>query len=304
MKVRVVVVIALAALAIVAVIGVGGMLRFRPLTVFRWQTRAALRTAGLHKRTVPAPPGPQTAFVGGQGPVVVLLHGAGDNAGTWHRIVPELTARYSLLVPDLAGHGDSAPQAGPIAVPDILAGAEAVIDTLAPGRKVALVGNSLGGWIAMLLAHRHPERIALVVCVNGGAVTGDNAHALILPKNRAEARAAVAQVRDPGSVPIPDFVLDDIVREAQHGALARFAATAPSMQAWTLDGRLGEIGVPVQLIWGTSDRLIPLAYAERMKAELPHAGLATLEHCGHVPQLECTQPFTAALTSALASVSW
>ncbi len=281
------------------------MLRYRPLTVFAWQTRLALRTAGLHKVKVATPAGPQFAFVGGTGPAVVLLHGAGDNAGTWFRVVPNLVKAHTLIVPDLAGHGASAPHSGPIEVRAVLDGVEAVLDALAPRQRVVLVGNSLGAWMAMLVARRHPERVALAVCIDGGAMKGSNVHARVLPRTRAEARESVAQTRDLASAPVPDFVLDDIVRQAREGSLARFAATAATMEAYVLDdAQLRELCVPVQLIWGASDRLVPLDYAERMKAQLPQAGLLTIERCGHVPQIECPQELLGALKQALGSVKW
>jgi pimeloyl-ACP methyl ester carboxylesterase len=281
------------------------MVRYRPLTVFAWQTHLALRIAGLHKVTVPAPPGPQVAFVGGTGPAVVLLHGAGDNAGTWYRVVPHLVRSYTLVVPDLAGHGDSNPHSGPIEVRAVLDGVEAVLDALAPRQRVVLVGNSLGAWMAMLVAHRHPELVALAVCIDGGAMKGSNVHARVLPRTRAEARESVAQTRDPASVPVPDFVLDDIVRHARKGPLARFAATAARMEAYVLDdAQLRELRVPVELIWGASDRLVPLDYAERMKAQLPQADLLTIERCGHVPQIECPQQLLSVLTHALGHAKW
>ena len=121
-----------------------------------------------------------------------------------------------------------------------------------------------------------------------------------LPRTRAEARESVAQTRDPASAPIPDFVLDDIVRHARVGPLARFAATAATMDRYILDdAQLRALAVPARLIWGASDRLVPLDYAERMKAQLPDSTLTTLDRCGHVPQLECPDRLLAALKQAL-----
>ncbi len=300
MRARVIVLIGVIAAVVATAVWVAWMVRYRPLTLFAWQTRAALRTAGLRKVHVPAPAGEQTVFVGGHGPVVVLLHGAGDNAGTWFKVVPELVGSHRLIVPDLAGHGDSAPSRGPIDVADVLAGVEAVLDAVAPKEKVVIVGNSLGAWIAMLMAQRQPDRVAMAVCVDGGAIRGDNLRARVLPQNRREARESVEQTRDRTSPPVPDFVLDDIVRQAREGPLGRFAATAATMDSHVLDDtQLRELRVPVQLIWGASDRLVPLDYAERMKAQLPHAGLVTLERCGHVPQIECPDAFVAALRKVL-----
>ena len=300
MRTRVIVLIAVLAAVATAGVWAAWMIRYRPLTVFAWQTRLALTSSGLHRVTVESPPGPQSVFVGGSGPAVVLLHGAGDNAGTWFRIAPQLIKTHTLIVPDLAGHGKSSPRAGAIDVKEVLDGVEADLDALAPNRKVAIVGNSLGAWMAMLVAHRHPERVALVVCIDGGAIKGANVHARVLPKTRAEARESVNQTRDPASPYVPNFVLDDIVRQARSGPLARFGATAATMEAYVLDdAQLRDLEVPVRIIWGASDRLVPLEYAQRMLGELPHARLVTLERCGHVPQVECPDRLLAALKEAL-----
>ncbi len=305
MSVRGVALVVLLLAIAVAGVWVGWMFRYRPLTVFAWQTRFALRIAGLHTVRVAAPPGPQAVFVGGQGPAVVLLHGAGDNAGTWFKVAAELVKDHTLIVPDLAGHGDSAPHSGLIEVRQVIEGIEGVLDGLAPGQKVALVGNSLGAWVAMVVAHHNPERVAVCVCIDGGAIKGSNEHARVLPKTRAEARESVAQTRDPASPPVPDFVLDDIVRQAKAGPLGRFAATSATMEAYVLDdARLRELRVPVRLIWGTSDRLVPLDYAQRMLAGLPSANLVTLERCGHVPQIECPQQLLSVLKEALGGAKW
>ncbi len=304
MRVRGIVVIAIVAVVVAAGAWVGWMVRYRPLTVFAWQTRAALRTAGLRKVHVAAPAGEQTVFVGGHGPVVMLLHGAGDNAGTWFKVVPQLIGSHTLVVPDLAGHGGSAPRRGPIGLAEVLGAVEAELTALAPGEPVVLVGNSLGAWIAMLVAQRHPDRVAALVCIDGGAMRGNNLAARILPRDRREARESVAETRDPGSPPIPGFVLDDIVRQARVGPLARFAATAATMGGFVLDeDQLRAVRTPVRLIWGASDRLMPLDYARRLQAALPDATLVTLDRCGHVPQIECPDALAAALRQAVATRS-
>ena len=239
-------------LGVVALAGVwvGWMLRCRPVTVFGWQSRLALRVAGMKRVALATPVGPQVVFVGGDGPVLVLLHGAGGQAGAWFRVARELAKTNRLIVLDLAGHGASAPASGPIEVRQVLEAAEAVIGTLSNGDRVTLVGNSLGAWIAMLIAHRHPGRVAMAVCIDGGAIRGPDLRASLLPKNRAEARETLAQTRDPNHAPVPGFVLDDLVRQARTGPLARLAATAASMEANTLsETQLHEISVPVRLIW-------------------------------------------------------
>lgn len=272
----------------------------RPLSVLEWSSRRALAQVGLSRSRVAALPGPQVVWRGGRGPTLVLLHGAGDQAGTWAKVAKELIEEYTLVIPDLAGHGGSAPRSGPIETAQVLAGVEAVVAAEASRGAVTLVGNSLGGWMALVLAHRHPQWVQRLVVVSGGAIRGQNTQVKVLPTTREEARATVSATRDGGSPAVPDFVLDDIVRQAQHGPLGRFAATAASMEGFLLDGRLHEISTPVDLLWGESDRLMPLDYARRLQEGLPRARLTTIPRCGHVPQVECPKAFVQALRQVLA----
>ncbi len=278
----------------------GWLMLKRPLELWDWGTRRALAGAGLKKVIVPAPVGPQTVFVGGTGPVLVFLHGAGHQAGTWLRVAKALGGQYTLVIPDLAGHGESAPATGPIQAADIVAGLEAVIASQAHGQPVTLIGNSLGAWMAMVLATRHPDWVEWLIAVNGGPLKGANAEVRLLPATREEARATMAQLRDASSPAIPGHILDDLVRRSRSGALARFSATAASMEDWMLtEEQLRVLRVPVRLIWGVADGLMPLDYALRMVAVLPEVELIPLDRCGHVPQQEAPERFLAALRRAL-----
>jgi pimeloyl-ACP methyl ester carboxylesterase len=291
--------------ALLALVAAGGLATVwlfvkRPLEMFAWFARRALRKAGLKKVVVPAPAGPQTAFVGGSGPVLVLLHGVGDNAGTWFHVARSLVARYTLVVPDLAGHGESAPAAGPIPFADLFGGLEAVVEQQAGSKRVTLVGNSLGAWIAMVFAARHPERVERVVAVNGGPLMGSGGGPSLLPRSREEARETMARLRDPGSPAIPANVLDDMVRRGPTGPIARFMGTAASMGTWLLnEDQLRALALPVRLVWGVSDQLFTLEYAKRMAALLPDVELIPVERCGHIPQQEAPVRFEAALLRAL-----
>jgi pimeloyl-ACP methyl ester carboxylesterase len=270
----------------------------RPLAVYAAMNRRALAKAGLAEATAASSLGPQAYWSGGAGPTLVLLHGAGDSAGTYASAAARLASRYRLVVPDLAGHGHSAPAAGPISVGDVLTGIEAV---MRQGHQdpAIIVGNSLGAWAALLYARQHPDRVARLVLVNGGALVGDRPDLSLVPKSRAEAAALMTQLTDPASPRIAGFVLDDVVRQAQSGPIARLAQTAAGMDKYVLDGKLGEIGVPVDMLWGESDRLFPLGYARRMMAQLPASRITTIPGCGHVPQQECPSRFVASLIDVL-----
>jgi pimeloyl-ACP methyl ester carboxylesterase len=276
------------------------MVRRRPTAVFIWGCRRALKACGLMPVTVPSPVGPQHVFVGGSGPVLVLLHGAGDQAGTWARVAPALVKDHTLVVPDLAGHGRSAPASGPIDFSAVVAGLEAVLESQLRGRRAALVGNSMGGWMATLLAARHPEWTERVVPVNGGPLKGLAHTVNLLPRTRAEALKTMTQLRDPDHPPIPVAVLDDLVRRSRGGALARLTEAAAGMEAWNMDeAQLAALRAPFRLLWGTADQLLPMDYARRMAAALPDARLIPIERCGHIPQQEAPGRFLEALAEAL-----
>ena len=279
---------------------VGWLFAKRPLAVAVWGTRRSLLRSGLKKLLVEAPIGTQTVFVGGTGPVLMLLHGAGDHAGTWFRVVPALLKRYTLVIPDLAGHGESGPVTGPIQTSEIVSGLEAVVASQVQGRPMILVGNSLGGWMAMVLASRHADTVVRVIPVNGGALKGLNEEVSLQPRTRQEARDTMARLRDASSPAIPDYILDDLVRRSSTGALARFAATAATMDGWLLDeAQLGLLKMPIRLVWGVADQLMSLEYAQRMVALLPDGELIPIERCGHIPQTEAPESFKAALLQAL-----
>ena len=271
----------------------------RPLAVAAWMNRRALIKAGFIKTHLATPVGSQTFFVGGNGPTIILLHGAGDQAGAWAKVAPALAMKYRVIIPDLSGHGDSDPKSGPLSVGTVLAGVEAIA-AAQPG-KVIIVGNSLGGWVASLYAQSHPDKVERLVLVNGGPLIGDRPDITLTPKTREEARKTVAAMFDPGSFRLPDYVLDDIVREAQTGPLMRLSQTAGEMPKYLLEGRLTEITIPVNLVWGESDHVLSLDYARKMQLQLPNAQLVTLKRCGHAPQLECPKAFTATLTQVLQS---
>ena len=93
--------------------------------------------------------------------------------------------------------------------------------------------------------------------------------------------------------------MDDVIRAANTGPIARLAADAKGMEAYLLDGKLGGLDVPADLVWGASDKLLSLDYANRLAAQLPAARLTTIERCGHAPAVECPDRFTAALLKVL-----
>jgi pimeloyl-ACP methyl ester carboxylesterase len=292
------IILALAVLLLLLVAAAGAIFWRRPLATFAWLGRRRLTSAGFEKSFHPSAAGPQCVFSGGGGAPVVLVHGAGDQAGGWSKVAPRLAKSFAVLAVDLAGHGESAPAAGPLPFATLLAGFDGAMKELPQG-KVTLVGNSLGAWVATVWAKEHADRVGHLVLVNGGPLLGDRPDLTLQPKNRAEADRTLAALRDPSAPMIPDFVVDDIIRVAATGPIARLAADPKNLSAYLLDGKLGGFDVPVDLLWGASDKLVSVDYARRLAAQLPAARLTTIDRCGHAPQVECWDRFADALVKVL-----
>lgn len=275
-------------------------MRENPLELARKASRRALDKAGLELRSFDGRAGAMAYWEAGEGPPLVLLHGAGDQAGAFAAIVPDLLDDYRVSIPDLPGHGDSEPATGPLAMSVVYGGLEEWIEATFDGEPVTLVGNSMGAWLATLHAHRHPQQVERIVLINGGALVGDRPDLSLTPSDREAARTLMAALRDPSSPPIPDFVLDDLVEQAPKGPIGRLLADLPDLLAHLLEGRLHEVAVPVDLLWGESDQLMSVGYAERMAAQLPRSRLTLLESCGHIPSRECPGQLSAKLRELLA----
>lgn len=276
-----------------------------PLAVLEWAGRASLRWQGFEKRVAPGPRGPVVWFQRGSGPPLVFLHGINDQAGSWARVAPGFAATHRVATLDLAGHGESAPQEGRLTLDDLVGAAEVGIRRAADGRPAVLVGNSFGGFLALVHAVRHPKDVAGLVLVGAAVIEGDDAEAahaarVLLPATREEARLAFDAIMSPRSARMPGFVLDDFVRRAATSPLARLlAALPPTLEGYLSDDRLAALTVPVELIWGEDDRLLTVDYGRRAAVHIPGAHLQIIPACGHMPQRECPDAFAARLRDAL-----
>jgi pimeloyl-ACP methyl ester carboxylesterase len=280
----------------------------RPIATTFWLRRSALRRAGFRKTKLTTAVGEQIVWYGGAGPLLVLMHGAGDQAGTWYKVAPTLKRRFQLVIPDLAGHGESEPAAGALGLGTLLTALEQVLERI-PWRDapMVLVGNSLGAWMAMLYAQKYAQkylqRVTRVILIDGGPIKNVSEIG-IMPKDREEARRALDAVLDPSTPRRPNFVLDDLVRVSNTGPISRLLATGvEDMSKYLLDDQLTRFPLPVDLIWGASDRLVPLDYAKKLQSQLPHCTLTVIERCGHAPQLERPRELTRVLLQILASDS-
>ena len=244
-------------------------------------TRAAL---GLEKRRLDG----SVYFTGGAGPTIVLLHGANDQAGTWASVVP-LLSKYRLIIPDLAGHGDSAPASGPIPIPLIVERLHALIDAECGAPQAILVGNSMGAWIALLYTLAHPERVDRLLLESGGGLARPLAVPLIAT-NRDDAMVLLRAVHGPNAV-LPDWAVDALLRRATDAPMLRLT------DLQFVDGRLGEIRVPTTIVWGADDGVIPRSYMEALRDGIAGARLEIIEGAAHIPHTQQPARFVSCLTA-------
>ena len=292
--------------ALVAILGmvIVALLRFwrHPVAFMARQERRRLARLGFKKSILDTSSGKLVFWEAGSGPILVFLHGAGDQAGTWSRVLPQLGKGRRCLLIDFAGHGESEPRQGPLTMGLELASLEALLEArVAADDVVVLIGNSMGAWVAMLYAHRHPERVALLIAVNGGALNWIRKEVSLMPANRDEARHLLLLTRGPSSPSVPGFVLDDIVRESHRGPIGRLSQNPGDLRQYFMEDRLSEITVPVEIVWGEDDRLLGSDYAKRLADAIPKARLTLLPHCGHIPQRHCPSAFTATVAEILKS---
>jgi pimeloyl-ACP methyl ester carboxylesterase len=238
----------------------------------------------------------------GEGPAIVLLHGMGSSHRSWYRVARELTGTGRVLVPDLPGFGGSDPAGAgfrPSAVADVLADAIAARDV----DEFLLVGHSLGGLVAAALADRHPRRVRRLVLVSPAGLQ----QRLVLPGQaigrvletligvRRELGAAVATspqarramfgrlVHRPERLHASDARL---ILEASRGATRIRQGVAAAIHG-DLRPALARLAMPVELVWGAEDRMLPVSGVALARAARPALPVHILPGVGHLPMLEC-----------------
>jgi pimeloyl-ACP methyl ester carboxylesterase len=259
-----------------------------PIETYTQLSRKALGQAGLRK--VVDDHG-SVYWIGGKedGEALVLLHGVNDQAGTWAAVVPALARDYQLIVPDLAGHGESEPKSGAISYAVVLDRLHSILEKEAKG-KLTLAGNSMGGWIATLYALDHPERVQRLVLEDASGMAWPLTVPLF-PKNREEAAAMMRAVNGPGDK-TPDAVLDAFLARKDL-PMSRFMMA--DVVQHLLDTRLAKLTVPVTLIWGRDDGVLPLAYAEALQKAIEGSELRIIEGAAHIPHRQQPEKFVRCL---------
>jgi pyruvate dehydrogenase E2 component (dihydrolipoamide acetyltransferase) len=222
---------------------------------------------------------------------VLLLHGFGADLNTWMFTQPALADGRQVIALDLPGHGGSGKQLDRADAESLAAIVEHAQNALGIER-LHLVGHSMGGGIAISFAVREPERVATLTLISSAALGPEINAAFIDGFVRAARRREAIEalnllVHDPALV--SRTMIEDVLRykrlDGVPEALAAFA------EEWFPGGRqrvvLGDavavLKLPVQIIWGREDRIIPVAHAEALASRVP---VHILEQTGHLPHME------------------
>lgn len=254
-------------------------------------------------------------------PTLVLLHGLGTSARhEWGRVMPALGISHHVLALDHLGFGQSDK-------PNIPYGIQTWVDLLGEflrQKKVSsfvLVGESLGGWIALQYAVQalqgesptpgsaaftlpKPER--LVLCDSAGyraGLAGNFEHKPTTGTgiSLAGQQALLKLIYRKPAFATPEAVaaqMQATLTKGDGGAIASVLGN-PAILNEAIDGKLGTVNIPALVVWGEHDAIVPLALGQRMAAELPQARLVVIPGAGHAPMIETPQAFVAALRGFL-----
>lgn len=245
-------------------------------------------------------------------PPLLLVHGFGGDKDNWAMIAPHLTDRYHVIVPDLVGFGDNARVD---TVPyDIAAQTGRLIDFMnAAGiQKCHIVGNSMGGWIALQATLDHPGRIETLTLVNNAGIIGKQESDLqklprtekspLVPESAADLKQLMGFIaHKPRYVPsrFMDVVFED---RAQYNPLLDkiFWAIVEDGEQRPLNERLRDVSVPTLIIWGRHDQLIHVSCVAELQAGIAGSEAVIFEDAGHVPMIEKPGATAAVLRRFLA----
>lgn len=282
-------------LVLLGILAVGAGLAFwlRPVECFNGISYLREMATGVESRETTAEGMRVHCLAEGpaNGPVVVLVHGLGGRAEDWLNLAPWLAkAGYRVYMPDLVGYGRSEkPKNFSYSVTDEAGVVVGFLDAMGL-KQVDLGGWSMGGWVAQLVAGDHPERVKRLMLFDsvGLAVRPEWDTRLFTPSTLGELDELEALLM-PHPKAIPGFVAQDILRvEARNGWVVRRALADMLTGQEVTNTILPELKMPVLLVWGGSDKIVPPEQAETMHKLIPQSELEVAPGCGHLAPEQCT----------------
>ena len=227
----------------------------------------------------------------GQGDPLLLIMGLGATMDLWHRVTPMVSPTYRTILLDNRGAGRSDAPPGPYSIPQMAEDALAVLDA-ANVSTARVFGASMGGMIAQELALNHPERVHSLIlgCTAAGGkavVPADREVVAALTDRTALPPDQAARVMVPFTydVSTPRALVEEdcAIRERTAIGDEAFSAQYQAIRAWpgTID-RLGALAMPVLVIHGETDRLVPAENGRILARAIPHSRLVMIPNASHI----------------------
>ncbi len=253
---------------------------------------------------------------------ILLIHGMAGSSRTWGEVMPALARRYRVLAPDLMGHGESAKPMGDYSLGAHASGLRDLMARLGIERAT-VVGQSLGGGIALQLAYQHPELCDRLVLVSSGGLGREVSpilRLLSLPGSELVLPlVAPAFVRDKGTA-VNRWLRDQGIRTSWMAEMWRayasladaenrraFVRTLRSVvdlggQTVSANDRLYlAAALPTMILWGDHDDIIPVAHAYAAHEAIPGSRLEVFPGVRHFPQSEAPERFVEVLLDFIAT---
>ncbi|HET7590252.1 MAG TPA: alpha/beta fold hydrolase [Solirubrobacterales bacterium] len=264
---------------------------------------------------------PMNFVEAGSGPVLLLVHGMAGTCSNWDAVIEPLATDRMVIAPDFPGHGASAPGGGDYSLGGLASGLRDLLLTLGHDRAT-LVGHSLGGGVAMQFTYQFPEMVERLVLVSSGGLGPDvspllraaalpGAELFISATAGVGTQLGAAIGRGIGAIGFrPNADLAEVARgyatlrdpERRKAFLAtlRSVVDTDGQRIAALDRLyLAEL-LPLLIVWGENDPIIPVEHGREAHAQLPDSRLEIFADTGHVPMLERPGRFIATLQRFLA----
>jgi pimeloyl-ACP methyl ester carboxylesterase len=255
----------------------------------------------------------------GRGPALVFLHGLGASWQSWLENIPEFARDHRVVAMDLPGFGYSEMPAGDISIEYYASWSFRLLDELGIDSS-ALVGNSMGGFVAAEMAIRRPERVQRLAVVSAAVFWQSyrRAQPLVQLARLSDAMVARALTRVTDDVATrprlrswalatagfryPHLIDKELAHEMVRSA-RRTDGFLPALEAladFPLEEELPKISCPALIVWGAHDTLVPVKDAKRMEELIPDSRRVVFERTGHVAMLERPERFNRLLREFLA----
>lgn len=244
----------------------------------------------------------------GSGPPVLLLHGGGEWLYSWHEVAPELAAGHTVIAVDLPGHGYTTvtDPAFRYDLPAMTAALRDLLDALGLNR-VAVVGHSWGGGIALALAQRYPDRVSRLALIGSSGLDVPDTVTWRLLKvpvlgeimtkllRRDDVRSGLRQSfhhRDK----VTEAMVDEVWPPLTFRANRRAQYLLERRLDWsTTEASLPDTTTPTLVLWGRQDAYLSSRYAAVFGSRMPDATVRVIDQCGHSAQEDCPVDVAAAL---------